>query len=227
MNPLVRVVRRIVHRVWHRRVRAALERPDACTLFGLDLVIAPGVLHPRHFRSSRALAGHVITLELQGRRVADLGTGSGILALLAARAGASVTAVDINPSAVECAAANAHRNGLSEHVSVLASDLFDAVPPGLRFDLVITNPPFYPRPATRVGDRTFAAGAENAFFRKLAASLPDCLARDGRLILIQSSDVDFTPIVAMFEGSGMRGRVVREDRGLFETLTIREFRAAG
>ncbi|MBX7183870.1 MAG: 50S ribosomal protein L11 methyltransferase, partial [Vicinamibacteria bacterium] len=114
LPPFTAAVRRAAHLVWRRRVRASLERPDACSLFGLDLVIEPGVLHPRHFASSRLLARHVLSLDLPDREIADVGTGSGLLALLAARSGARALALDINPEAVGCASRNARRNGLAE-----------------------------------------------------------------------------------------------------------------
>ena len=59
--------------------------------------------------------------------ILDLGTGSGIGALFAARAGCLVTAVDINPEAVRCARINALMNRLEERVQVLEGDLFAPV----------------------------------------------------------------------------------------------------
>lgn len=223
MNRFAAAARRLAYLVWHRFARDHLERPDTCSLFGLDLLIAPRVLHPRHFASSRLLARHVMAVDLRDKTVADIGTGSGILALLAARSGAWVTAVDVNLVAVECASGNALRNGLADRVTIMASDVFDQVPAGSQFDLVITNPPFYPRTAESVPDRAFAAGAGNLFFTKLAEGLPRRLKKDGALVMIHSSDADFQPIALMFEERGMRGRVVSHRRGLFETLTIREF----
>lgn len=225
MNPLPSTARRLAHLAWHYRVRASLSRPDVCSLFGLDLLIAPGVLHPRHFASSRVLGRRLIDIDLRGKEVADLGTGSGILALLAARRGASVTAIDISPVAVECASGNARRNGLDEQVRVVASDGFDQVEAGRRFDLVVTNPPFYPRAVESASDHAFAAGAGNDFFAKLAQSLPGRLKPGGVLLMIQSSDADFQPIARMFDARGMKGRVVSRRRGLFETLTVTEFAA--
>lgn len=224
MNPLVSAVRRVAYRVWHRRVRATLERPDDCTLFGLDLLIAPGVLHPRHFASSRLMARHLMTLDLRDKIVADVGTGSGLLGLLAARSGAVVIATDINTTAVECARANSRRNGLDERFSVLAADVFEGVPADRRFDLVATNPPFYARVPESVPDHAFAAGIDNNFFTKLAQGLPERLTRNGALLMIHSSDADFAPVSEILGRKGLASRIVLRSRGLFETFTIREFR---
>ncbi len=74
------------------------------------------------------------------KRLLDMGTGSGIVALHAAKSGALVTAVDINPNAVQCARSNALRNDLK--MDVVESDLFEKVP-GL-FDVIVFNPPYLP-----------------------------------------------------------------------------------
>ena len=64
---------------------------------GFRLTVPPTVFHPRIFITSEFFAGFLGTIDLTGKRVAEVGTGSGILALAAARAGATdVVAIDIN-----------------------------------------------------------------------------------------------------------------------------------
>jgi methylase of polypeptide subunit release factors len=75
---------------------------------GFSLRVRPTVFHPRFFLSSEYFAGFLDGLDLRGKSVADVGTGSGILALAAARAGgANVMALDINPNAALSAQENA------------------------------------------------------------------------------------------------------------------------
>jgi HemK-related putative methylase len=225
MKSLVKAARRLAFRIWSMRVRASVNRADACRLFDFDLVIEPGVLHPRHFASSRLLAAWLSRLDLKGNAVADIGTGSGLLALVAARAGAGVVAGDISPAAVECARANVARNRLSHQIAVAQSDVWDAVPDAATFDLVVTNPPFHPRAIESVADHAFASGDRHAFVSRLAAGLRARLARGGSLLMIHSSDEDFAPVGRLLADHGFHGDVVMENRGIFETLTIREFRA--
>jgi len=84
-----------------------------------------------------------------GKRALDVGTGTGVLALLLARAGARVTATDLSPAAVECARENAVRLGLADRIEVVEADLY----PEGRFDLVVCNPPWLPHEAVTPLDR--------------------------------------------------------------------------
>ena len=81
----------------------------------------------------------------QVRRVLDLCTGSGCIAVATAvhLPEARVTASDISPSALAIAARNVRRHGVGERVSLVHSDLFEALS-GRRFDLILANPPYVP-----------------------------------------------------------------------------------
>jgi release factor glutamine methyltransferase len=76
--------------------------------------------------------------------VADVGTGSGILAICAAKhlPGCHVTAVDISRKALAVAAANAADHNVWERIEWIESDLLAAVPAERRFDFVVSNPPY-------------------------------------------------------------------------------------
>jgi predicted nicotinamide N-methyase len=74
-----------------------------------------------------------------GRRVLDLGTGSGVAAIVAAQAGALVTAVDVDPRAVTATRMNAALNGVS--LEARQADLLGGIPP--RMDLVLVSDLFY------------------------------------------------------------------------------------
>src|SRR5215472_8544531 len=105
----------ILKRRGTRRTRAA----------GFRMIVHPTVFHPRYFLTSEFFASFIGRLDLRGKRVADVGTGSGILALAAARAGAAtVTAIDVNPNAALSAAENARANGFGDRVSAMCGNLF-------------------------------------------------------------------------------------------------------
>ncbi len=76
--------------------------------------------------------------------ILDLGTGSGAIALALARhfPTSAVTAVDLSAEALALARENATAAGLAERVTLVRSNWFADVPPALRFDLIVANPPY-------------------------------------------------------------------------------------
>ena len=154
---------------------------------GLTLRIAPDV---QPITSMSDLLGRAVLAEVRETdRVLDMGTGSGVNAILSSKA-ADVVAVDINPHAVAAARANAALNGAADRIVVVEGDLFDAVEG--RFDLVIFDPPFRwfaPRDLRERNTTDEDYRTLTAFFRQV----PERLTADGRILLFfgTSGDADF------------------------------------
>src|SRR5690242_14507056 len=106
----------------------------------MRIVRLPGVFAPRS--DTWMLAGHLQRHPRVRGAVLDVCTGSGAVAIAAARAGArSVTAVDVSRRALATVRINARLNGV--HVRTRRGVLLDAVP-GEAFDLIVSNPPYLP-----------------------------------------------------------------------------------
>lgn len=119
-----------------------------------------------------------------GERVLEIGSGLGLGAVLAARAGATVVATDVVPAAVEAIRLNAILNGVS--VDARLGDCY-APAAGERFDLICANPPQMPTPPGRER-RDPAAAADNGgvdgweILDRVIAGAPAHLAPGGRLV---------------------------------------------
>jgi len=154
-----------------------------------------------------------------------VGTGSGLQALAAARAGASsVVAIDVNPDAVATATANARANGFEDRVFPIVSDLFSAVDPDSQFDVIVSNPPFCEGAAWDVANRAWRAGPRYKDIAPLFEQARGRLTRDGVMYLIMSSHTDLDYIESLIRQAGFALRVASEQRVWFETLVIFELR---
>lgn len=115
--------------------------------FSLTLEVSRAVLIPRPESEFVVLECLRLAKSFPAPRVLDIGTGSGNLAVTVAHQhrGAQVTAVDRSPEALAVAAANAARHAVADRIRFLAGDLFDSIPPGERFDFILSNPPYIAR----------------------------------------------------------------------------------
>jgi release factor glutamine methyltransferase len=141
--------------------------------------------------------------------VLDVGCGSGVLAIVAARAGAVVTAIDINVHAVETTRSNAIANGVD--VDALQSDLYTELR-GRRFDLVVVNPPYFAKDPTDDAERAWFAGADLGYFERFFAGLGEHLVDDGVVLMVLSEGCDMTTIDAAAKRHGFAMEVARRRR---------------
>ena len=169
--------------------------------YGLDLQVTPAVLIPRpetehlveavltHFKS---FANHPI-------RIADVGTGSGAIAIALAvhLPQAQITALDLSPEALHIAEANVRQHNLAHRIRLLRSDLLSALTPESQtsqpFDAIVSNPPYIPdsdaphlHPQVRDYEpptALFAGSSGLEIYRRLIPQARAALKPDGLLAL--------------------------------------------
>jgi methylase of polypeptide subunit release factors len=197
----------------------------AVDIAGFTLVIRPSVYDPRFYRAPALFAEFIGGLALAGKAVADLGTGSGLQALAAARAGASsVMALDVNPAAVAATVGNARLAGFGDRVTAMVSDLFSAIEAGPRFDVILTNPPFCEGRAWDTADRAWRAGDRYEDIAPLFRQARERLKPGGAVYMILSSHADLELVSRLVRDAGFSLRIAHRQRVLLETLVIYEMR---
>jgi methylase of polypeptide subunit release factors len=189
---------------------------------GFRLAVYPTVFHPKLFLTSEFFARFLSTIDLEGKRVADVGTGSGILALAAARAGAAAVALDINPKAVKAAMDNARANGLGDRVTAIRSDLLSALPPEPSFDVIISNPPFFSGEPRDVADRAWVAGPGYRDIMSLFEQARERLKPSGVMYVLLSSDSDLHFLGQLIASAGFRARITTAFSIVIESMVIYE-----
>jgi release factor glutamine methyltransferase len=153
---------------------------------------------------------------LPGSRALDVCTGSGAIAIAAARGGAeAVTAVDVSRRAVFATRLNAALNGVRVHA--VRGDLLFAVP-GQRFDLIASNPPYLPAeraalPA-RGAQRAWEAGLDGrVLLDRIIAGAPAHLRPGGVLWLVHSSVCGVEETLSRLAAAGLEPVVAESRRG--------------
>lgn len=203
--------------------RRAAREPTAQILgrwpfYGRAFEVSSDVLTPRPDTETLADAA----LAAPFTRLADLGTGSGILAvtLLAERPAATGLATDLSRAALDVAGRNARAHAVADRIDLAQGDWWQAVPEDARFDLIVSNPPyvsaadygtlapeitrFEPRAALTPGGDGLGA------YRAILSGARGHLVPGGRLLVEIGADQG-AAVSGLFSGSGLEDVAVLPD----------------
>ena len=150
--------------------------------------------------------------------VLEIGCGTGIISVHLASKGAQVTAVDLNPIAVEATRFNSTNNGVK--IEVLEEDMFAPVE-GRRFGTIVCNPPYLPPSDRRYKDPDLALAVEGGptgteFILRFLSDAPDHLEKNGLLYLITSSRMKNLE-------TKWKRQIIHQEKFFFERLTLEHF----
>ena len=217
---------------WEDRLKLRCDRmPLAYVLgytefMGLRFHVEPGVLVPR--QDTETLVEWVLKAEGEANMesattlsLLDMCTGSGCIGLsLAKLGGYSVTLSDLSPRAIHVSRINRGGLDLEEQVEICHGDLFEALPEGKRFDVIVSNPPYIETAVIEdlqeeVRDhepRMALDGMEDGlfFYRKLAKEAPQWLTPGGRIYLEIGYDQGES-VPALLQAAGFVDVTVKKD----------------
>ena len=188
---------------------------------GLEFGVSSDVLIPE--QDTENLVEEVMREVCDGDRILDLCTGSGciLLSLLNYSNGSTGVGTDLSEGAIAVAKENALKLGLSERCDWKAGDLFEAVDPGEKFDIIVSNPPYIRSetigelaPEVRIHEPRMALDGGNDglyFYKRIIPEAADYLRTGGMLFLEIGYD--------QAEQAG----ALMKDAGYYEVRTIKDY----
>ncbi len=192
--------------------------------YGLAFRVGPAVLVPRP--ETELLVDRTRALEPAPRRLLDLGTGSGCIAVACVQRVERLEAVatDLSAAALDYARQNAATHGVADRIRFLEGDLFQPLEPTDRFDVIVSNPPYVadePQPAGTDGDalkhepaQALFAGPEGlAVLTLLIEGAPAFLAPGGTLLAEIGEDQE-QAVLALARAAFAHAKVHRDLAGL-------------
>lgn len=200
--------RRIVawHEAAYEEARATARKAQRFHYLDRIIEVPPGV---QPITPMSHLLGQAVLDEVRDSdRVLDMGTGSGVNAILAATTSRDVVAVDINPEALRSARHNAALNDVEDRIRVVESDVFTDVEGP--FDLIVFDPPFRwlrPRDALEAATTDEGYGTLTGFFTNARQNL----STEGRVLLFFGTTGDHRYLAHLISSHGFRSTVVAED----------------
>jgi methylase of polypeptide subunit release factors len=203
---------------------------------GFAFIIKPTVFNPADFVSSEVFADFIKSLNLHGKNILDMGSGSGIISIVAASKGAVCTAIDINPEAVKCIADNARLNMLEKNISAIESDLFEVLinsklkslnlsnsaNSNYLYDFIFFNPPYYKGNPKNSFERGFKGGLNLEVINNFFIQAKEFITHNGKIFVLISSDADLNLIFSFIQNAGYKYSIYKTIKKFFETFYIIE-----
>lgn len=186
-----RILKPILGRVLPQLAGWYLRKPRKSRFQGVEVVVQPGVFHPGLFLSTRFMMRYLEQFPMLGSSFLEIGAGSGMISIWAAKRGANVTATDISEKAIENIISNAEINHVD--MEVVHSDLFTDLPV-IDFDFVVINPPYYPGQPETEAEFAWYCGPGFEYFHLLFQGLGAYCTEKTQVLMVLSEDCDLKRI---------------------------------
>lgn len=179
----------------------------------IRLEIPPQVFHPGFFFSTQVLLNYISQLPLKNKTFLEPGCGSGLISIYAAGKGATVTATDINPIAIEFLQKNSLQNRAG--LTIIESDLFTNIPQQ-PFDIIAINPPYYKKRPVTPADYAWFCGENGEYFENLFSSLNKYMHENSEVLMVLFDECDMVMIENNALKNGFELRCMYTHKNLLE-----------
>lgn len=175
--------------------------------------VLPGVFHPGLFSSTVLVLEYLEQNIIPSETLLELGSGTGLISVIASKRQAKVTAVDKSVAAVENTSLNAKANNVM--VDVIQSDLFESLKKRT-FDWIIINPPYYARDPETESDLAWYCGKDFEYFKNLFKGLPEVMHPASKVIMVLTMGCDLKQIFSIANSAGFRFELLKEKNVFFD-----------
>ena len=182
----------------------------------LILEVPETVYYPRE--DSLLLAKVIEQEHLKKKRILEIGSGSGFLAILMAQQGAEVVASDINEEAVKAVKSNARNNNIV--LRVVSSNLFEKIEG--KFDFIVFNPPYLPEKTLHRDKQYYGGRTGREVIHKFIESSGSHLKKGGKILIVISSITGEKEVIEIFHSCGFTSKVAARQKVPWEELIVIE-----
>ena len=212
-----KILKYLTGKIYKPLLSKYLSKNRVYTYKDIRLIIPPSVFHPRFFFSTKILLKYISQLDLQKKSFLELGAGSGLISIYAAKKNANVTATDINPVAIEYLKKNQARNNV--RLNIISSDLFQSIS-SQSFDIIAINPPYYKKNSKTNADYAWYCGENGEYFQKLFCGLKQYIHRESIVLMILSEDCDILMITQLALDNNLNLQIMSERKIAWEKNNI-------
>lgn len=216
-----KLIKGIINRTWKPLVERYLQKSRVYNFKDISIVIHPGVFHPGLFFSTKLLISFLEKQDLRGKNFLEMGCGSGLVSIFAAKQNAIVTASDISPLAIACTKENAKSNNVM--LSIFHSDLFAKIPRQL-FHIIAVNPPYYKKNPVSIAENAWYCGENLEYFHNFFREVKNFMDSSSVIFMVLSDECDLRGIQSIANENNLSFEIAIEKRTAWEKGFILSFR---
>jgi release factor glutamine methyltransferase len=200
-------IKKITHPFLKLGLKLYYSKPRNYCYENICVKVHSDVFPPHLTLSTRILLDFIKPIDLTNKTFLELGCGSGIISLFAAKKGAKVTSTDINIIALDFLKESADKNQLE--ITIIESNLFENLTEN-SFDYIVINPPYYPKNPKNIKEQAWFCGTNFEYFEALFSQLPNYKKTSNSVYMILSEDCEIDKIKAIAKKNSLSMKCVAQ-----------------